>query len=167
VSTAADRADEGGGARWKSAFLDGPYLQNVLVSLGVIADTFETACTWDRFDALHAAILANVGDAMRRECGAGSISCRLTHVYPDGPAPYYTFLAPGRRGAELEQWAVIKQVASDTLLAHGATITHHHAVGRMHKPWYERQRPPLFGDALRAVKATWDPDGILAPGVLL
>lgn len=158
---------EGEGGRWRDAFLAGPYLQSALISLGVIADTFETACTWDRFTALHASVSDAVHEAMRRACGGGSLSCRFTHVYPDGPAPYFTFLAPGRAGAELEQWHIIKAAASDALLAAGATITHHHAVGRLHRPWYDRQRPDPFAAALSAAKGAVDPNGILNPGVLL
>jgi len=100
-------------------------------------------------------------------CGAGSVTCRFTHVYPDGPAPYYTVLAPARRGAELEQWAVIKAAAADAILEAQGTITHHHAVGRDHRPWYDRQRPEPFALALRAAKAALDPAGILNPGVLV
>ncbi|MCG8456517.1 MAG: FAD-binding oxidoreductase [Holophagales bacterium] len=152
---------------WRQAFFDGPYLQSTLVSLGILADTFETACTWQQFPALHRAIQRDVGAALERVCGKGFLSCRFTHVYPDGPAPYYTFLAPTRRGAELEHWAEIKRVASETLLEHCASITHHHAVGRMHRPWYQRQAPAPFLDVLRAAKAELDPGGILNPGVLL
>jgi alkyldihydroxyacetonephosphate synthase len=159
--------EQGGAGAWKSAFVDAPYLMNVLVSLGFIVDTFETAIPWDRFDALHTAVMERMGDAMHRVCGAGSISCRFTHVYPDGPAPYYTFIAPSKPGGELAQWAELKRVASDTLIEMGATITHHHAVGRLHRPWYERQRPEPFAAALRAAKATLDPSGILNPGVLI
>ncbi len=151
---------------WRQAFFDAPYLQSSLVSLGVIADTFETACTWAGFPALHEAVVRNVRAAMKRACGRGFLSCRFTHVYPDGPAPYYTFLAPATPGGELEQWAEIKRAASETLLEHGATITHHHAVGRTHRPWYERQAPAPFLDVLRASKRTLDPRGILNPGVL-
>ena len=127
----------------------------------------ETAVPWDRFPGMHQALLRNVQDVMQRECGGGSLSCRFTHVYPDGPAPYYTFIAPSRQGAMLAHWQSIKRVASDTLLAHGATITHHHAVGRTHRPWYEAQQSPVFAAGLRAVKQTLDPDGILNPGCLL
>src|SRR5262249_49534269 len=87
------REEGGAGEVWKSAFLEAPYLQTTLVSLGVVADTFETACTWSRFPQLHAEVIARVEDAMQRVSGMGRISCRFTHVYPDGPAPYYTFLA--------------------------------------------------------------------------
>jgi alkyldihydroxyacetonephosphate synthase len=53
------------------------------------------------------------------------------------------------------------------VIAHGGTITHHHAVGRDHMPWYNRQRPDLFADALAGAKGRLDPKGILNPGVLL
>lgn len=162
----AKRAD-GADSSWRSQFIEGPYLQNILVSLGVLVDTFETACTWDRFDSLHSAIVKNVLQAMKDVAGGGHISCRFTHVYPDGPAPYYTFICKGRPGAELEQWATIKAAASEALMANQATITHHHAVGRVHRPWYDRQRPDLFADALRAAKTALDPTGILNPGVLI
>lgn len=162
-----EKARDASADQWRGAFLEGPYLQSTLISLGVLADTFETACTWRAFDALHGAVTDAVLGAMKVVCGKGRLTCRFTHVYPDGPAPYYTFVAPARRGAELEQWAAIKQAASDALLAHGATITHHHAVGRVHRPWYDRQRPPPFAAALSAAKAALDPAGILNPGVLV
>ena len=138
-----------------------------MISLGMLADTFETACTWQRFDELHGAVLEAVTEALQRACGGGIVSTRFTHVYPDGPAPYYTFLAPARAGAELEQWAEVKQAAADAILAHGGTITHHHAVGRAHRPWYDRERSDPFAAALRAAKSALDPQGILNPGVLV
>ncbi|HTM21866.1 MAG TPA: FAD-binding oxidoreductase, partial [Kofleriaceae bacterium] len=167
LADAGERAGGGEAATWRGAFFEMPYLFNAMVSMGAVVDTFETACTWDRFDALHGAVTAVVGDALRRVCGGGLLSCRFTHVYPDGPAPYYTFVAAGRAGAQREQWAEIKAAASDALLAAGGTITHHHAVGRLHRPWYERERPAPFAAALRAAKRALDPSGILNPGVLL
>jgi alkyldihydroxyacetonephosphate synthase len=95
------------------------------------------------------------------------VSCRLAYVYPDGPAPYYSFVGPARPGGELEQWDALKDAASRAILGHGGTITHHHAVGRDHRPWYDEERPELFGRALRAAKRELDPAGILNPGVLI
>jgi alkyldihydroxyacetonephosphate synthase len=154
-------------AAFRRSFLQAPYLQSALVSLGVVCDTFETACTWGSFAKLHEAVVGAVTSAMQGACGAGVVSCRFTHVYPDGPAPYYTFLAPGRAGAELEQWAAIKKAASDAIRASGGTITHHHAVGRVHRPWYEEERPALFEAALLAAKERLDPEAIMNPGCLL
>jgi alkyldihydroxyacetonephosphate synthase len=165
--SADEGAREGAAGAWRRAFLDAPYLRNAIVALGMVSETFETAVTWDRFPAFHEAVTAAARDAVQRVCGQGVVTCRFTHVYPDGPAPYYTVLAPGRAGAELEQWAAIKTAASDALLRHGGTITHHHAVGRDHRPWYDQERPELFADALRAAKRVLDPTGILNPGVLI
>jgi alkyldihydroxyacetonephosphate synthase len=156
--------DDDPAAKWRNAFLAAPYLRNNFVALGVLSDTFETAITWDRFEDFHRGMMetarAAVGDPAR-------ISCRFTHVYPDGPAPYYTVLAPARRGSEVEQWDEIKAAASEAILDAGGTITHHHAVGRDHRPWYDRQRPEPFAAGLRAAKRELDPRGVLNPGVLV
>jgi alkyldihydroxyacetonephosphate synthase len=160
-------ARDGAAGAWRRAFLDAPYLRDTIVALGMVSETFETAVTWDRFPEFHAAVLSAARDAAQRVCGSGTVTCRFTHAYPDGPAPYYTVIAPGRRGAELEQWAAIKAAASDAILRHGGTITHHHAVGRDHRPWYDRERPELFAHALRAAKRALDPAWVLNPGVLI
>jgi alkyldihydroxyacetonephosphate synthase len=139
----------------------------VLVRAAVITETFETAVTWDRFADFHRVVTAAATDAVKRVCGGGSVSCRFTHVYPDGPAPYYTIMAAGRRGSELEQWAEIKAAASEALIAHGGTITHHHSVGRDHRPWYDAQRPDPFARALAAAKRELDPAAVLNPGVVI
>lgn len=167
-----EAAGQGGAAagpaeRWRAAFLRGPYLRDALVQRGLLVETFETAVTWDRFPALYRAVKDATEGALREVCGKGLVSCRVTHAYPDGAAPYFTVIAPARRGAELAQWAAIKEIATATLLAEGGTTTHHHAVGRDFRPFYERERDPLFGRALTAVKASLDPDGLLNPGVLL
>jgi alkyldihydroxyacetonephosphate synthase len=149
---------------WRSAFLAAPYLRDSLVSLGVLSDTFETAITWDRFEEFHAVVM----ETARQAAGEpAKVTCRFTHVYPDGPAPYFTLLAPARRGEEERQWDEIKAAVSDALIDAGGTITHHHAVGRDHRPWYDRQRPEPFAEALRAAKRALDPAGVLNPGVLV
>jgi alkyldihydroxyacetonephosphate synthase len=165
--TGSSGAREGAAGEWRRSFLNAPYLREVLVRMGIIAETFETAITWERFESFHDQVMAAVRDAVLRVCGhPGSLTCRITHVYPDGPAPYYTITVPGRNGGELEQWDEIKQAASDTLIRLGGTITHHHAVGRDHRPWYEQETPQGFIRALQAAKHALDPNAILNPGVL-
>jgi alkyldihydroxyacetonephosphate synthase len=163
----ADATSEGAAGAWRRAFLEAPYLRDLLARLSCVSETFETAITWDRFEAFHAGVMAAARDAVGRVCGGGSVACRFTHVYPDGPAPYYSILAPGRRGGELEQWDEIKAAMQDAVVGLGGTVTHHHAVGRDHRPGYDRERPPLFAAALRAAKRELDPAGILNPGVLI
>lgn len=164
-----DRAHlEGAAGVWRNAFIRMPYAREFLSPAGIITDTFETAITWDRFEGFHDRVKAATERAILDATGIkGEVTCRVTHVYPDGPAPYFSFHALGRHGALLEQWHTIKTAASDALIAAGGTITHHHAVGRDHRPWYDRQRPELFAAALRAAKREVDPHGILNPGVLV
>ncbi len=168
---ASERRDPAVGdavSSWRDAFLGAPYVRDSLVAMGVLAETFETAITWERFPAFHERVGAATEQAVRAVCGeGGKVFCRLTHIYPDGPAPYFTVLAPARRGEEVEQWAAIKHAASEAILTAGGTITHHHAVGRDHRPWYDRQRPEPFAAALRAAKLAVDPAGIMNPGVLI
>jgi alkyldihydroxyacetonephosphate synthase len=158
---------EGSTERWRRSFLDGPYLQDALIRLGLMVDTFETACLWSRFPSLYRQVTEAMNEALVQECGGGIISCRFTHVYPDGPAPYFTFIGQSREGEELEQWAKLKNAASEAVVSSGGTITHHHAVGRTHRPWYEREVVPTVHMALRHLKQNLDPRQIMNPGVLL
>ncbi|MDF3301424.1 FAD-binding oxidoreductase [Streptomyces tropicalis] len=154
--------------RWRSAFLRMPYLRDALARMSVITETFETSCTWDRAAELYEAVRTRLGEAVTEVTGtAGTVNCRFTHVYPDGPAPYFTVVAPGRRGDEVAMWDEIKAASLEILHDHGASVTHHHAVGRDHRPGYDRQRPEPFALALRAAKQALDPAGILNPGVLI
>jgi alkyldihydroxyacetonephosphate synthase len=158
----------GASGAWREAFLRAPYMRDVFVAMGVLSETFETAITWERFDRFVDDVKSATRAAVREACGMeGVVTCRITHAYPDGAAPYFTVLAPARRGEEVEQWDAIKRAAGDAVLAGGGTITHHHAVGRDHRPWYDRQRPEPFAAALRGAKAAVDPRGLLNPGVLL
>ncbi|CAA9484549.1 MAG: Alkyldihydroxyacetonephosphate synthase [uncultured Solirubrobacteraceae bacterium] len=162
-----DAQRRGSMGAWRDAFLRAPYIRDTLVAMGVLSETFETAVTWDRLLPFIERVTGAAQAALEETCGAGHVTCRLTHAYPDGAAPYFTVVGPARRGDEIAQWSVIKRAASDAILAEGGTITHHHAVGRDHRPWYDLQRPEPFAAALRAAKAAVDPEGVLNPGVLI
>ena len=169
---AADPPSGGGGGEdataggWRNAFIRLPYVRDAVASLGHIVETFETAITWDRLEELWGAVSDRVGGAVSGVCGAGIVTCRLTHVYPDGCAPYFTVIARSRHGDQRAQWAEVKAAAGEAIIGAGGTITHHHAVGRDHRPWYERQRPALAAEAFAAAKRALDPAWILNPGVL-
>lgn len=153
--------------KWKRNFLSGPYLRDYLVRCGMILETFETATNWDNFAEFHSNILTNTQAAIDDICGKGIVMWRFTHVYPDGPTIYYTVIAVAKKGEEIDQWDAIKKVASDTIIQFGGPITHHHAVGRDHRPWYEKSIPKLYAKILHQVKMTLDPEWILNPDVLI
>ncbi len=169
---ASDSTEHRSGAAgaWRDAFVRMPYWRDPAVGVGVIMDTFETAITWDRFADFYSGIKADMARAIKRATGqVVELSCRLTHVYPDGPAPYFTFAtraADGSVASALAAWRDIKLAANAAVVAHGGTITHHHAVGRDHRSGYEREIDPLFTQMLAAAKHAVDPHAILNPGVL-
>jgi len=142
-------------------------MRDELVRYGFIVETFETCTTWQNFPVFHKAIEQAAKAALDEVGARGYVSCRFTHLYPDGPAPYYTIIASGSAGQELQQWDTIKKRVSDALIAQGGTITHHHAVGRDHQLSYTDQHSDLYGDVLKSVKNTLDPSGIMNPGVLI
>lgn len=164
----SERPEDSDVARWGAAFQMGTSGSSYL-PLAVTSGTVETAVTWDRFEQFHRSMIDNVTQAMERECGMGYVSTRFTHVYPDGPAPYYTFLAPGDPDPDrrIKQWREIKRAGLNTVMDYDLTPTHHHAVGRDHKDWYAQQIPENYGEALQALKRVLDPASVMNPGVLV
>ncbi|MBP6700081.1 MAG: FAD-binding oxidoreductase [Halioglobus sp.] len=163
----------GAAGDWRNQFLRAPYYRNYLTPAGLILDTFETAITWDRFDAFYAGVRERVGKILKEVSGAEPmLSCRFTHVYPDGPAPYFTLYcmgsSTGDMGAMLDRCRTITLAANETVTSLVGTVTHHHAVGRDHRPLgYDLQVPPLFRRAFAGARQALDPTGMMNPGVLL
>jgi alkyldihydroxyacetonephosphate synthase len=163
---------KGPAGQWRNAFIRMPYYRDHMVAMGVITDTFETSITWDRFENLYEGVREKAQAAIREICGHDAgISCRFTHIYPDGPAPYFSYsalgTANGRLADALAKWREIKRATNEIVVSQGGTVTHHHAIGRDHRSGYEMQSPPLFRAALSSAKKTLDPAGILNPGVLI
>jgi len=155
------------GRSWEHGRYQGPYLRDTLMGMGAIVETLETSHTWSRLGELHRAVAAAIHDSLAGQGTPGLVFCHLSHAYRDGASLYFTFIARSRHGAELEQWSQVKRAASEAIVASGATITHHHAVGRDHVPYMEAEVGETGLDVLRAVKAELDPTGIMNPGKLL
>jgi alkyldihydroxyacetonephosphate synthase len=155
------------GAAWAKGRFHGPYMRDALLSGGVLVDTLETATTWTHLGDVHRAVGAALRHALAPRGTPPLVLCHVSHVYPTGASLYFTFLAGRQHGAELEQWQVAKAAATDAICAAGATLTHHHGVGRDHAPWLPREVGELGIDALRALKARLDPAGIMNPGKLV
>lgn len=159
---------QGAAGNWRDKFLRGPYLREHAVARGVMRDTVESCITWDRYIEFQEHVKKATLQAIREVTGrAGSCTVRFTHLYPDGPAPYFTWHALGDKARLVDQFWAIKSAASEAMVSAGGTITHHHALGRDHRTWYDRERPQLFADVLRAAKQQLDPHQVLNPGILI
>jgi alkyldihydroxyacetonephosphate synthase len=170
------RALHGGGAvylgqsagrSWEHGRYQGPYLRDTLMEMGAIVETLETSQTWSGLGALHAAVGGAIRDSLAGQGTPGLAFCHLSHAYPDGASLYFTFIARSRQGEEIEQWQQVKRAASEAIVAAGATITHHHAVGRDHAPYMGAEVGETGIEVLRAVKNQLDPTGIMNPGKIL
>ena len=151
------------GEKWAHGRYDAPYLRDSLLDAGVLAETLETATFWSNLDRLYTGVKAALESALGQP---SLVLCHISHVYETGASLYFT-VAAKESDDPLGQWRAAKAAASDAMLAAGATITHHHAVGTDHLPWFEREIGPVGVSILRAVKADLDPAGILNPGVLI
>ena len=155
------------GRAWSHGRFEGPYLRDELLDLGYFVETLETSHTWSRYQELYTAVRDALRGALAAQGTPGLVWCHLSHAYRDGASLYYTFLAPRRPGAEVEQWRAVKTAACEAIVATGGTITHHHAVGRDHAPYMPAEVGPVGIEALRALKERLDPAGIMNPGKLL
>ncbi len=155
------------GRSWEHGRFQGPYLRDTLMDAGAIVETLETSHTWARLEELRGVVGTAIRNSLAAQGTPGLVLCHLSHAYADGASLYYTFIARARVGEELDQWRAVKRAASEAIVATGATITHHHAIGRDHAPYMEAEVGALGIEALRALKERLDPTGIMNPGKLL
>ncbi|MCA1710971.1 MAG: FAD-binding oxidoreductase, partial [Actinobacteria bacterium] len=155
VGTAAGNA-------WEHGRFAGPYLRDDLLDAGVLVETLETSARWSSLVRTHTAVRAALSAALP----GAVVMCHVSHLYPHGASLYFTVL--GRQADDpVAQWTSAKRAACDAIIASGATITHHHAVGTDHRDWMTSEVGPLGVEVLRSVKALLDPAGILNPGKLI
>jgi alkyldihydroxyacetonephosphate synthase len=157
----------GAGEAWLASRFSAPYMRDELLTHGVMVETLETAACWSDLHALKAAVAGAISDALAAVGTPGIVGCHISHLYESGASLYFTFLAAMLRGQEQRQWQSVKDAAGAAILANGGTITHHHAIGRDHRPWLSREIGSTGIAALRAVKEQLDPAGIMNPGKLL
>lgn len=154
------------GESWRSGRFHGPFLRDTLLDLGYLVETVETASDWSGLASLHASVTGALRDSLGPRPGPYVMS-HVSHVYETGASLYTTVICAADREDPVGQWRTAKHAVSDAIVAGGATITHHHAVGRDHAAWLPAEIGALGVDVIAAVKARLDPDGIMNPGVLL
>lgn len=167
IENALETSRSGAQGSWRHQFRYLPRMMHTRAALGIVSFTFETAYTWDRFEEVDTEIMRRIAEAEKRITGGGIVCRRFSFLYPDGPAPYYSVMAPSTHAKCLEDYQAISDIASDALNELGATITHHHAVGQTFRPWYDKEVDPLVRRMLAAAKNEVDPNWILNPGLLV
>ena len=89
--------DEAAGLRWRTAFIRMPYARELTVPMGVINDTFETAITWDKFEAFHEAVRKATEDALVEATGRKGTGLDALHPRLSGRTRRLLHLQRSRR----------------------------------------------------------------------
>ncbi len=146
---------------------DFPYLRDYIMQYCILADVSETATSWGELKPCYEACRRSILQAIEKTGVAGWVGCHISHSYHTGASLYFTFGCKQVAGMELEQYLQIKKAAEDAFMQNNATLSHHHAVGSEHLPWVEADISPVGVLAIRGLKDTLDPNGIMNPGKII
>ncbi len=151
----------GAGRTWAKSRFSTPYLRDHLLERAVMVETLETSTTWSNLMRLYRGVEESLTGH------APIVGCHISHLYQSGASLYFTFVAQQDESDPLGQWEAAKREACDAIIAHGGTITHHHAIGIDHRRYLEAEDGSVGVAALRAIKKSLDPQGLMNPGKLL
>jgi alkyldihydroxyacetonephosphate synthase len=155
------------GDRWYAGKYDYPYLRDALMVRGGMVDVTETSALWGEILPLYETMKRTLHDHLRRGEYPGYVGCHLSHSYAAGACLYFTFASEREQGNELNQYLAAKRTTVEVLLASGAALSHHHAIGYEHLPWIEQALGETGLRALRGLKDALDPDHLCNPGKLI
>ena len=130
-------------------------------------ETLETAAVWDRLEEVYGRTKTALEEALDQGDVRGLVMTHLSHAYPHGANLYFTFITPQIFGDEEGQWRRAKEAAVEAILGAGGALSHHHGVGRDHKPWLSSYWGEDLLQAFRAAKTRLDPLGLLNPGIVI
>ena len=147
--TAVESRGEEPARSWERGRFNSPALRDTLLDMGVLAETLETAATWSALPGLKRAVTDALTASLSDDGTKPIVMCHISHVYPAGASLYFTVVA-ALTPDPAAQWQRAKDAASRAIGAAGGTITHHHAVGRDHRPYLERRDRPARDRACSA-----------------
>ncbi len=131
---------------------------------GLVVDTIEVACTWDRVARLYDTVTRSVREAP----GVLLSSAHSSHSYRSGTNLYFTFAAHVDDRERMPD--VYRECWDRTMRACvelGAGIAHHHGIGRVRRDRLADEIGDTGVELLRTLKRALDPDWLLNPGALL
>lgn len=147
----------GPGLHWLNNRYNVSYKQSPLFDTGAFLDTMEVSTNWSNLHRLHQA----VRDALEPHV---FLMAHFSHAYEHGSSIYFTFSG---FGADLEdtlaRYDRTWQTGLDAVAAAGGSVAHHHGVGQSKARWTHHDHAG-GREAFQALKAAFDPDGIMNPG---
>lgn len=141
--------------KWEHGRFADPYMREDLQDFGVLIDTLECATSWDQLLHVHQYVRAYVKSRPKTVC-----MTHMSHCYPQGANLYFIFIAR----MDANEFAKFHGGLLDAIQASGATMSHHHGIGKMTAPWLEGQLGNNELEVFRALKRHFDPRNVMNPG---
>lgn len=141
---------------WEKGRFNDPYLRDTLLDFGIMTDTLECTVRWSN--------MAKVHKEVRRVCHAlpnTIVTTHMSHCYPQGANLYFIFIT---RMSDAEEFKKYHATILDAIQKSGASMSHHHGIGKMFAPWLEGQVGRTEYGVFRALKDYFDPDYNMNPG---
>jgi alkyldihydroxyacetonephosphate synthase len=141
---------------WEKGRFTDPYMREDLMDFGVLIDTLECGVTWSQMPEVHKKVRAFVKQRPHTVC-----MTHISHAYPQGANLYFIFIA---RMDTIREYLDLQYGILDAITKAGASISHHHGVGKQTAPWLEEQIGKEQMDVIRMLKKHFDPNNIMNPG---
>ena len=154
------------GKSFEATKFDFPHIRDFLLERDVTTDVSETSTVWSNILPLYRATMQTLREKISESGVPPWTGCHISHTYRTGASVYFTFGFKQELGREMEQYLRVKRAAQQSFIDHGATLSHHHAVGTEHLPWLAADISPLGLKAVAALKRGLDPANIMNPGRL-
>src|SRR5208283_4004263 len=162
----------GSGKSFESTKYDFPHIRDFLMDRGITSDVSETATVWSNIVPLYRATTTALRSAILNSGSDGEsgvnpfVGCHISHTYHSGASLYLTFACRQLPGREIQQYLHAKRAVQQSFIDHGATLSHHHAVGTEHLPWLTDDIATVGVMAVAAIKGGLDPGNVMNPGRL-
>jgi alkyldihydroxyacetonephosphate synthase len=141
---------------WEKGRFRDPYMREDLQDFGIMTDTLECSVSWDTMKEVH--------EGVRKYCKSRPNTICMTHmshVYPQGANLYFIFIA---KISKIDEYLDYQYGILDNIQKYGASMSHHHGIGKMTAPWLEDQIGKNQMEVYRALKNHFDPNNIMNPG---
>ena len=158
----------GPGALYDQKKFDTPHIRDFLLDRGALGDVSETAMPWSQLTPVYDAVSVAARGAFAEIGVPGYLMCHLSHSYHAGACLYFTFaFVPSASGDMLVEYDLVKSAIQQAFVDHGATLSHHHAVGTEHARWLEQDISAPGVAMLKALFEGTDRGRHLNPGKIV
>ncbi|HPE90097.1 MAG TPA: FAD-binding oxidoreductase [Spirochaetia bacterium] len=141
---------------WERGRFRDPYMREDLQDFGIMIDTLECTVNWTNLEEVHTGVRAFCHSRPNTIC-----MTHMSHFYPQGCNLYFIFIA---KMDGLDEYLAYQAGILDAIQESGATMSHHHGIGKAFAPWLEGDVGPEAMAVFRALKRHFDPKGVMNPG---